>query len=213
LTTEKVIEGSQRFSHYDNSTQMHTNRQMCLGLFPHRRCRLVFWGTAVLLFLLLGPARTARAGQEEWLFNMIPQGSMIRANDHTYYGGGIGVALEYGLTDSWTARAAASYSGHAVLSPKAGLLSTARTGGHIIYMIDVLRVIPYLQAGLNVALIGGRGVRWGAYLGIEAGAGVDYMLSRKWSLGVEVGYNVFYPDTKKFPALLNLGFRISRRWY
>jgi hypothetical protein len=166
---------------------------------------------AALLCLAL-PGK-ARAGQEEWVFSVVPTASTIRAWSKSYYGGGAGLALEYGMTDSWTARMNADYAGHVVTSPELGLLSVARLGGGVVYMLDVLRVIPYLHLGLDVAAIGGKGVDWDAYLGIQVGGGVDYLLSREWSIGLEVGYEVFVPESANLPAFVRLGFRLSRRWY
>jgi len=170
-------------------------------------CALVF---SSLFFL---GAREAQAGQEEWMFSVVTQGSMIRAYKHTRWGGGLATSLEYGFTDSWSLKGVLSYNAHAVLGDDPGVLSVATGGLNVVYTVDILRIVPYLQLGLEGAALGGGGEDWQAQLGVVAGAGLDYLLSRRWSLGVDIGYHLFVPDTKNLPAMLNIGFRITRRWY
>lgn len=167
---------------------------------------------AFLWVNLLGISK-AQAGQEEWLFSVDPQATMLRAWDHTRWGGGLNTSLEYGFTDSWGLKGFLAYNALAVTGDDPGVLSVAQGGANVIYTLDILQIIPYLQLGIEGAVIGGKNQDWGAYFGINAGAGLDYLLSRRWSIGVDIGYHLFIPDTKNLPAMVHVGFRITRRWY
>lgn len=178
---------------------------------PHRKtCALAVCLLAATVFL---HTRPARGGQEEWVFSIVPQTSMLRAWNKTYWGGGLSAGLEYGFTDSLGVRGFFAYNAHAATHGGLDVLSVILGGVDVIYTVDILRIIPYLLAGVEGAGIGGGTHEWKPHLGVRAGAGMDYLLSRTWSLGVEISYHLFVTDIGNLPALLNVGFRIGRRWY
>ncbi len=165
---------------------------------------------AATLFL---QTRPAHGGREEWVFSIVPQTSMLRGWNRTYWGGGLSAGLEYGFTDSLGVRGFFAYNAHASPGGDPGVLSVVLGGLDLIYAVDILRIIPYLFAGVEGAGIGGGAHEWKPHLGIRVGAGMDYLLSRTWSLGVDIGYHLFVTDPENLPAMINVGFRIGRRWF
>lgn len=153
------------------------------------------------------------AGQEEWVFSAVPQGTMLRGWQSTHWGGGLALGLEYGFTDSWGIKGTLSYDILTGIGEEPDLLSVALGGVHAVYTVDILQIIPYLQAGAEGAVIGGGSQDWNAFFGVRLGAGMDYLLTREWSLGLDIGYHLFIPDTRNLPAMVTVGFRIGRRWY
>jgi hypothetical protein len=87
-----------------------------------------------------------------------------------------------GLSDSWAARGGASF----VWLPKqasagADRVTTLSLGAT--YSFDVLRWVPFLDLGISLADRRGDGVSVQS-LGPEAGLGVEFLLSRRWTLAL-----------------------------
>lgn len=122
--------------------------------------------------------------------------------------GTVAAELTYGLTDTWAGRLALQIDGPAfgVRRDRAG----AATLGFV-YAIDALRVIPFVDAGLALES------RWGAGfarpgVGIDMGAGADYLLTRLWAVGLVVRGRWVPLGVPRDPAtaLLGLGLRLGR---
>jgi hypothetical protein len=127
---------------------------------------------------------------------------------------GLGGRLEgrYGLRDDSAAWAAVSSSWHprAAESVRA---SVASAGFALAY--DVLRVVPFLEAGAAVADLRG-GVTHGRYLGFEVAGGGEYLFDRRWSAAGTIRYDYLPvrlaggPTADPSPGVLTAGLRLSR---
>ncbi len=177
----------------------------------HNELRLV--GAALLAACLLFHVTPARAGAQEWRLSTKPGAAMARAWSATRWGPNLELQAEYGINDDWTIRFGASYS--AFFKPGAGPepLSLAWTGLDAAWTLDILQVVPFLFAGAAVVAVGGPDTSWRARLGLRVGLGVDYLLSRSWSLGAEATYGLIVPDTGQVPALVTLSLRLTWIWF
>ncbi|MCD6499929.1 MAG: hypothetical protein J7M25_16670 [Deltaproteobacteria bacterium] len=169
---------------------------------------------AVVLTGFVIMAKPARAGDGEWILSVSPEAAMARAWGKTHWGPGMELAVEYGLSDSWTLRGQATYA--ALWAPGSqpnSMLSMVQGGADVVWNLDVLRLIPFIHAGLAAAALGGRDQKWTPFLAIRIGAGLDYLLNRCWTVGMTVTYNLLVPKVTQVPALLGLGFRATYRWF
>jgi hypothetical protein len=145
-----------------------------------------------------------------------------RADGRWVPGGGVTLTGQYGLTDAWSVHADFAGSWHPVdadaLRPGGRVRALACSAG-ITYALDVLRVVPYVSAGLAVQNLGGALRDARTDLGVGLGGGADYLLDRRWSLGLELGYRILpvalAGDRDGFggtPQAFTAGLRLARGW-
>ncbi|MBK8169046.1 MAG: hypothetical protein IPK60_01725 [Sandaracinaceae bacterium] len=112
------------------------------------------------------------------------------------------VLVSYGLNDILTLRAFGAYALH----PSADQLVTG--GADLIYMIDILTIVPYLGVGLDsVSRVNSDGLG-GTALGVHATFGLDYLLSRSLYIGIEARPTYTLTGTRflEVPVYAKLGF-------
>lgn len=114
------------------------------------------------------------------------------------------VSASIGLDDVWTVQASLSYALH----PGAEPLHVGIVGAELIYVLDVLEVVPFF--GLGADAIGT--VREG-HAGVDAAAhvilGVDYLASRSWLVGLDVRPYVLFTRLSTDPVYITVSARIS----
>jgi len=163
--------------------------------------------TGCLLLLLL-PA-LARATEGESALSFAPVFAVLNVTQHDRDAGGPGVGLvvdyQIGLSDSFAFRAAAGGSAHAVSGERA--FAATGTAG-ITYAIDVFRYVPYVGAGLGVAVVGGGPVDRELKGYLELGVGVDVLQGRSWSWGIDARLSSFVSGLQVF----TIGPKLSIRW-
>jgi hypothetical protein len=174
------------------------------------------------LALTMAGARTVRAAEGEGLAAVSAGFATARADGRWAPGAGGCVAVQYGLDDSWSAGARLSGSWHPVDGAAGrpdGLVRSLGGSAGVTYALDVLRVVPFLSAELAVQNLGGAVRDARTDLGVELGGGADYLLDRRWSVGVDLAYRVlplplagergsFGGTPQTFAATL----RLARRW-
>ncbi len=139
---------------------------------------------------------------------------MARAWSATRWGPNLELQAEYGFSDDWAIRFGSSYS--AFFDPGADdlrPLSVVWTGLDAVWTLDILQVVPFVFAGTGVVALGGPDATWRARLGLRAGVGVDYLLSRSLSVGAEAAYGLIVPDTIQVPAIVTLSLRLTWIWF
>jgi hypothetical protein len=118
-----------------------------------------------------------------------------------------------GISDSWAAHAALDSSIHPGTDVQPRRVFTALTLGFT-YAFDVLRFVPFLDLGLTVADVRASGRDARQKLGPQAGIGVEYLLSRHWTLAglgrVEYLGLRLAGDTEPQPWRLVAGVRLGR---
>lgn len=146
---------------------------------------------------LLGAAVTvtgsARALESQWQAGADVGYAAVSYGGSVHSGFGGGAHLTYGLTDSFNALADLTATTHGLDEGLSRLQVLSASAG-IAYTLDIIQWVPY--AGLLVGgyrLSGGAGDAEGK-LGLQGAFGLDYRLSRSWSLGAQVRYHTFTDD-------------------
>lgn len=94
----------------------------------------------------------------------------------------VGVEASLGLDDIWTVRGALSYSLH----PGSPSLSVLMVGAELLYLIDVLEIVPYLGAGIDAIGSWAPGaVSFTTEFGVHPVLGVDWLVGRNLALGLQ----------------------------
>jgi opacity protein-like surface antigen len=173
-----------------------------------------------LLVLLAGP-RLAHASAKEFTLSLEPAFALVYLTDanqprRTVYGGGGGLDVSYGVSESIAVRVTGAWTAHAIGatgSTPAGILQAYHAGAGITYVFDVLRLVPYID--FSIGLLGtarpgpnGR-TDISNQFGIQVGVGVDYLISRTLAVGFVVRYHVYLTSLTQIPAYLYLGPRIA----
>lgn len=97
------------------------------------------------------------------------------------HGATLGVSGTWGLGDTWALGARLAYALHPADAP----LHVGVAGVEVLYLVDVLSVVPSLGVGID-GFFGIRDGRLGADLAVHALLSFDYLMSRRWLLGVDV---------------------------
>lgn len=172
-------------------------------------------GLLVLPFLcvaLLWHRPMARAGEQEWVVAPSVGYAVLRSDGHDRHGGILYLDVDYGLTDSWSLRGNGHYSPHAVHDPETGVLHAGGFGFGVLYTVDVLKVVPYLALTVGPVITDGTGEDKLRVNGqAQAGIGLDYLVSRDFSVGLELRAHVVFPDIKRFPLFLGVAVRLAWR--
>ena len=97
--------------------------------------------------------------------------------------------VEYGITDAWALRGSLEGYSHSVGADNAYAVSagTERLGAALVgvaYTIDILRLVPYGEAQLGIAHIGGPLAAPVTKLAAELGIGGDYYVTRRLRAGL-----------------------------
>jgi hypothetical protein len=161
---------------------------------------------AVVAAAGLCPARAA-AFEREWRVGL---GGGLAAVDEVGLGPALDVHGAYGLSDLFDVNLELLGSRHRadgstdVLSAAAGMS----------YKIDVFQWIPYVEVAGGLYYYGGDGGPNGEK-GVEPGAsaalGLDYLVSRSFSLGLQVRQHASFSDGLSLPYLTST-LRAAYRW-
>jgi hypothetical protein len=148
-------------------------------------------GTAWLLGVL--SAGPARADEEDWSLSARAGVGGVTIDGRTPLGPAVGADLLYGLTDAWSLRGSANVGVTAVSDdPKndrpGGIVSSYALFAGLTYTVDVLRVVPYFEAGLGAMRISGAVNETRNAIGAQAGLGAEYFLNPLISVGGIASY-------------------------
>jgi outer membrane protein W len=153
--------------------------------------------TAALLALVAAAAVTARpaaaAGESEWQLSARLGAGTVSIDNRSPWGPVGAVDLEYGLSDAWAARASLGTATASVSADK----KTGAPGGEVLassalagitYTFDVLRLVPYGELALGAVRFGGAVTRPHITFAAELGVGGDYLVTRRWAVGLSFQY-------------------------
>lgn len=157
---------------------------------------------ACLALALLAPARV-RAYEDRAALSL-ESGYGLVANDAAlpHHGLVAGLGIGFGLSDVWELRADAAYSYHP------DDLHRARFSAELVYVIDILTVVPFLGVGAGFFLSADpREVR--PDLEVHAVAGIDVLLDRDWTVGLVVRPILLPVSIETDPLYLTITARLS----
>lgn len=177
-------------------------------------------------------ATDARAEQREFTLGLQPQYGLTYLDNRQASGGGGSLHLAYGITDAVGVQLLAGATGHplspiepedpsAKADPGGQLVSWHASAG-IVYALDVVRIVPFFEA--NIGVLGlyrstnpsgnqkSPTIEHALNVGAALGLGADYLITRRWSVGVAIRYHAFLTDLARIPIYLTVGPRVSLRF-
>jgi hypothetical protein len=197
----------------------------------HPTARLAL-GLLAWFIVVSGANATAHAERRRLRLSVAPMYALAIVDSRQASGGGVVTDLSFGVTDALSVRATGFVSFHAA----DGLSSTSPTGTQLVgpsgtiaafgafaglhYELDVLRIVPSFDVG--VGALGLRGdARYGTgpsasallpsvnAFAVELGFGVDWLITRRWSVGAVVRYYTLLTELQRAPGFLYVGPRVS----
>jgi hypothetical protein len=179
-----------------------------------------------LLAALASLPRSARADVKQWTVSLFPAYAITYVDSRAPSGGGGGMDVGFGITESLTLKASGFLSWHPVAATKmtaGGTIGEFASMVGINYSLDVIRLVPSFD--LNIGVLGIRGdagfkdtaksnavVQSSTAFGVGLGFNLDYLLTRHWALGVVVRYHAFLTDITRIPVYLFVGPRVTFRF-
>jgi hypothetical protein len=180
---------------------------------------------AILAVLLCLPVLgTARAEQRELALGLQPAYGLTYIDERSPSGGGGILHASYGLTDAVSLQIMGGATAHplaAVMDDMtmktlpAGTLLTWQVSAGVAYALDIVRIVPFFEASLGVLGTYTRtsaGVQSKLNAGAAIGLGADYLISRRWAVGVAIRYHAFLTDLGRIPIYLTAGPRVVVRF-
>lgn len=205
------------------------------GLLPLPAVRPRTWLARCLVLCGLAsgavPA-TVRAEAREFSLGLQPLYGLTYLDDRSAHGGGGVLHLGYGITDAVGVQLMAGASAHP-LSPvvpedpsqkmdPGGQLVTWQASAGVVYALDVVRIVPFFEASLGVLGIYRRTdpgpmdkmgkIENAINVGAALGLGADYLITRRWAVGVAIRYHAFLTDLSRIPIYLTVGPRVLVRF-
>jgi hypothetical protein len=115
--------------------------------------------------------------------------ALAGGGDNASPGMQVGVEATLGVTDAWAGRAAVSSSWQAdPASGGPGHVTAVSLGAT--FSLDVVRWVPFGDVGFSLADLRGDGAS-SQRLGPQIGLGVEYLLSRRWTLAALARFDYF----------------------
>jgi hypothetical protein len=165
---------------------------------------------AASVLVLAAIASTARAGAGESALSVSLGWATYATLDdmgqtvNPTAGAALGVTYERGISEALSWRI--GVTGGGFLGGGTSVAGWA-TGG-LVYRFDVLKYVPYVEGSLGGVVVGGDPLPTGVDPLLELGAGLDVLVDRQTSWGVEGQLGSFAGGT----TVLTIGLRGTWRW-
>jgi opacity protein-like surface antigen len=174
--------------------------------------------TSLLLAFSLSLTRAAAAFERQQSFGLDAGGVVSSTNGAgSHLGGNLALHYAYGVTDAFTFVAEVGGSGLTADLPskktpaEPGIVATGGVGA--VYVFDVSRWVPYAGVLGGPAYFANARVThpfWA--LDGQIAVGVDYELTRSWTVGVAYRQHFFLEKTSTYPEFTTLGLRLEYVW-
>jgi hypothetical protein len=185
-----------------------------------RRAAVAVFVTALPVAVAAFGGEARAVGEDEWQLSARLGGA--NANGYPIQPWGLAGALdvEYGIHESFAARASVGVVSHPVPAVKNGPPAGTRQARTALlgatYTFDVIRLVPYMEFGIGLLQWSGPGAPK-TTIGTELGLGADYLLTTRWACGASAQY-IFAPadlfgnvmQFGKSPLAFSLTLRFSR---
>ena len=113
--------------------------------------------------------------------------ALAGSDDSAHPGMQASVEAAIGFTDAWAGRGTVSSSWQAA---SGGPRHVTAISLGTVYSLDVVRWVPFLDLGFSLADLRGNGAS-SQRLGPQVGLGVEYQLSRRWTLAALARFDYF----------------------
>lgn len=171
-----------------------------------------------------GPG-TVWAEQRELSLHLQPVYGITYMDDRSPSGGGGTLGIGYGITDAVGVQLHGGATVHPLaggpdpqdktkMRPDATLLTWHASAG-VTYALDIVRIVPFFEASIGVlgtVTLSPQGAQQAVNAGISLGLGADYLLTRRWAVGVALRYYAFVTDPARIPLYLTVGPRVLLRF-
>jgi hypothetical protein len=183
-----------------------------------RAARGIGAGLAGVLALALSGSRTAAAYERQQHLGLSLGATAMQTNGAgTPFGPNLSLHYAYGISDALTLLVEADASNFFLGSepknppPQPALLSTGGVG--LAYVFDVTRWVPYAGGIAGAGLLAGGGL--GSPLvvpDIQLAVGLDYEITRSWTVGVQYRQHFFFTQMNTYPEITSVGARFEYVW-
>jgi hypothetical protein len=162
---------------------------------------------AALLLALLALPAPARAYEDQLTLGAGAGYALALVEGGPAHGAtALDLSVSSGLDATWSLRARASYALH----PAERALHVVLVSPELLYLIDVVEVVPYL--GLGVSGVGrASGGAFRPAAGAHLVLGFDYLLSRAFALGLDLRPTLLFTDLDRHP--LELLCTVNAQWF
>ncbi len=160
-------------------------------------------GIALAVAAAGSPGR-ARAYEDQLTLGLGLGYAVVVTNGLPPHGALAELSASVGLDDTWTVRANLSYAFHPGHDP----MHVGLVGAELIYMVDVLEVVPFFGLGVDAI-----GTLYQGAAGVDAAAhaivGVDYLAAREWLVGLDIRPYVLLTRLSTDPVYFTASARFS----
>ena len=151
------------------------------------------------------PAGVARAYEDQYTLGLGAGYAQAVSNSLPRHGAQFDVNGSVGLGPVFSLRGRLSYAFHPADQP----LNTGLVGAELLYLIDIVELVPYFGVGLD-----GVGRARSSNLELDAAAhlvvGIDYLISRKMILGLDLRSHLLFTALDRDPFYVSL--IVSASW-
>lgn len=113
-----------------------------------------------------------------------------------------------GFDDTWGLAVYAGWAVHPRLTDAGDPLHVGTIGAEALYYIDILEVVPFFGAGVDV-MPTFDGVSWGADFAAHLRASLDYLVSREIAVGLDIRPYILFTNLDLDPVYLTFQLRLS----
>jgi hypothetical protein len=174
---------------------------------PAVRLARLFSACTAALVIVAPAARPASADEGEHALSAGLGFARFSIPEHDGDGGALTIEYERGLSDAFWLRVTSTgavYRG----GDREGTGYTGNLVAGLTYVIDVLRYVPYLHAGVGALTLGGDALDSEIHPMAEIGIGLDILARRGLSYGLFARAGTFLDDS----AFITAGLRLTWRW-
>lgn len=164
-----------------------------------------------------------RAERRELQIGIAPAYAISYVDPRSPSGGGGDARLQYSITDAVGIQAVGGMTAHPLepdeeMKLKGGLMLTWYANLGVVYSLDVVRIVPFFELSLGALGVilreegstkpPAQSITVGAMLGL----GADYLVTRRFSVGVALRYHASLSELDKIPLYLTVGPRVQLRF-
>jgi hypothetical protein len=166
----------------------------------------------------LAVPRTASAYERQQQFGLSAGSTLMSTNGGgSPFGLNLGLHYTYGFSDALSIVVEADTSifpqGSPPKSPPPQPSNVSTGGVGLLYVFDVMRWVPYVGGLAGAGYLGGGYLSQGLVTpDLQLAVGVDYELTRSWTIGAAYRQHFFVTQMNTYPEFTSLGLRFEYVW-
>lgn len=149
---------------------------------------------------LVAASGTARASEGVKHVGVQAGFAGVSGSEGSFSGFGGAITGRYDFTDAWSIALNATATNNQVVA-KGGRSWVFSQAAGLVYSLDVIQFVPYIGGNVGVYELTGGGLpKTDLRLGAQLVVGLDWMLTRDWTLGLEIREHVLPKDLLDSPS-------------